>query len=273
MKKIIFFFLLFSTSVFSQKVEVDFALKSNYTIINFEDGLASYQLLSPLGGAAGTSQTKDYGIFTTGKMGLELGVKTKFYLFENVSIHSGLEVSLIHFNKYEELTLHTNVETLFLPEGETEIVPTIYGITQEVIRDKSGRVVVFNGNTGEAYRRGGWNQKIMHLKIPFNLGFTHPSKRWSAYGGFWYGRLIYSNYEGHDFIHQKKSNDFFSKNVFGVNAGFDVKIYKRMGITFNYSSGSTHLYTTENPLEYSKTGLLQNSSFHLISTGLVFSVF
>lgn len=224
----IFAILFFSISTFSQKLDIGITLKTNFPVIDIQD-----QAYEPF-----QSVSQEIVRTTRGKMGLEFGLKTKFKVFDQFIIISGIEARYIHFNKLQEArNPYGGTTPIFTTLGSYEIPPDPYGIinTDTIIRNVSGLV------THESAEFKGEFQKMLYLNFPFNVGYTSKSERWTFYGGFWYSYLLTSDFEFIDHELFEIENPF-SSGVLGINLGVDFNLTSLLSIDFTYSGITTNIY-------------------------------
>lgn len=94
-------FLFFSTSIYAQRWEFGVTMKSNYSILDIEDDIYGDPVPWVITGSTGgtlTPSPPDVIRSAKGKIGLEMGLRVKYNLMEQISLISGIEGRFISFD-------------------------------------------------------------------------------------------------------------------------------------------------------------------------------
>lgn len=94
-------FLFFTTSIYAQRWEFGVTMKSNFSILDIEDDIYEDAVPWVITGSTGGTFTPSWNTniyrSATGRLGLEIGFRMKYYLMGRISLISGLEGRFISF--------------------------------------------------------------------------------------------------------------------------------------------------------------------------------
>ena len=265
MKKQLFltfaYLFLFSILGKSQGLEWSFNLKSNYSIIDLDQSISSFD--------ANTFSNSSSSIFKNGKgnLGLGFGLQTNYKIYKGFSFISGIEGTFMNF---ESGTINSNtVENYSLIDLNTQGT-----LSANVSSNHLGNLTAGRFDPNTTYLDSEWNQSLVYLKMPLNFGYTIKSEKMMVYGGLWYARLIQSDYEGHE-TYLFRSNRFFNKNQYGANAGLEIQLKKRVNAVIDVTQNFTDVYSVGylrggNSVFDKVSGVPTSKRAKLISLGLNF---
>lgn len=243
---LVFVCILFYLNAFSQKLEWSAFLSTNYTYFGLEDD--NYQ--APQVIQFEFLQADKYNITRVARaqIGFGFGTTLKIKVIDNFYILTGIQSQLIQYKKIEFLRLAIEGQ----PGGSSTFPDNPFTgieggtinrrIVNESYQDYISNIPYTNKNPFYL------NQKMAYLKIPLNIGFSPNSKRWIAYAGLWYGRLISADF-GIDKSIIADQKKFFNQNNLGVNVGLEIRFLKKLSLTLNYFNFANDFYADNNPLE------------------------